>query len=77
MELQTVGNTRPLYTVKAFCALHSWPTEGALRWMIFNASQNGLESSGAIVRGGGGKRGRVLMDAEKFWRWVRNGGGAS
>jgi len=41
-------------------------TQASLRWLIFQAEQNGLAKSGAIIRLGR----RVLIDEEKFLGWV-------
>ena len=42
-------------------------TEGQIRWLIFQAKQNGLEQAGAIVRVGR----RVFIDEPKFFSWMR------
>ena len=42
-------------------------TQAGIRWLIFNAKQNGLDESGALIRLGR----RVLIDEEKFVVWVR------
>lgn len=47
-------------------------TQASIRWHVFQAGENGLERSGAIIRLGR----RVLIDEEKFVDWVR-GQGAS
>lgn len=41
-------------------------TENQLRWLIFNASTNGLSEHGAIVRIGR----RVYIDEDKFDAWI-------
>ena len=41
-------------------------TEASLRWLIFNAENNGL--SNAIVKIGG----RVLIDVTRFNRWIES-----
>ncbi len=43
-------------------------TESAVRWQIFNAKNNGLEESGAIVR----IRRRVYLDTKKYTKWIEN-----
>jgi hypothetical protein len=48
-------------------------TQPSIRWLIFRASDNGLEAAGAIIRVGR----RVLIDQEKFVDWVRSNGGRS
>jgi len=41
-------------------------TEGGLRWEIFNADENGLKESGAIIR-----RGRkILIDVDRYFAWI-------
>ena len=42
-------------------------SEASLRWHIFNAASNGMDSAGAIVR----VRRRVYLDPEGFDRWLR------
>jgi len=41
-------------------------TENQLRWLIFNAHDNGLNTHGAIVRIGR----RVYIDEDKFDKWI-------
>ena len=41
-------------------------TEGSLRWLVFHAETNGLES--ALVRPPGNRR--VLIDVEAFAAWL-------
>ena len=41
-------------------------TEGALRWLVFNAASNGFGK--VIVRVGR----RVLIDEERFVEWLRD-----
>lgn len=43
---------------------HEWPTVAALRWLVFHAKTNGLDS--AIRRVGR----RVLIDEAAFFEWV-------
>lgn len=40
--------------------------ENQLRWLIFNARENGLDDHGAIVRIGR----RVYIDIDAFDRWI-------
>ena len=42
-------------------------THGGLRWDLFNADQNGLAESGAIIRRGR----RILIDEDVYLRWMR------
>jgi hypothetical protein len=53
-----------LLTVNQFCQKHPWPTESALRAMIFDAHKNGFAP--AFKRVGR----RVLIDEKEFWRCV-------
>lgn len=50
---------------------HPWPSVAGLRWLIFNARENGFDQ---VVRRVGR---RVLVDEQAFFRWVesRNGVG--
>jgi len=41
-------------------------TEHQVRWWIFNASSNGLDNQGAVVRVGR----RVYLDVPAFERWI-------
>lgn len=41
-------------------------SEGAVRWQIFNAKQNGLEDAGAIVRVGR----KVLLHEPRYVSWL-------
>jgi hypothetical protein len=62
---------RHLRTVQQFCEENPAFTVGGLRWLLFHRETNGL--SEAVVRVGR----RVLIDAERFFRWVdaQNGRG--
>jgi len=41
-------------------------TEGGIRWELFNADENGLTRSGAIIR-----RGRkILIDTDRYFEWI-------
>ena len=53
-----------LRTVKQIAADNPILTEGKLRWMVFNASKNGLAT--ALVRVGG----RVYVDVAAFNAWL-------
>jgi hypothetical protein len=55
------------HTVRQFSERFPAWSEGSLRWLIFNATQNGLAESSALIRQGG----RVLIDEERFIAWVR------
>jgi|SaaInlStandDraft_6_1057023.scaffolds.fasta_scaffold504795_1 hypothetical protein len=60
--------TPVLLTVIQFSAKHLFVTPGGLRFQIFNANENGLEKSGAIVRIGR----RVLINEEKYFAWIES-----
>jgi hypothetical protein len=57
---------RHLRTVAQFAREHDAFREPSLRWLIFNAEENGLAQAGAIVRIGR----RVYLDVERFFAWV-------
>ena len=58
-----------LYTVAKFAQRHEdFITEGGLRFQIFNAKENGLAASGAIVRLGR----RVLIDEKRYLNWIES-----
>ena len=57
-----------LLTVIQFSIKHSFVTPGGLRFQIFNAKENGLEKTGAIVRIGR----RVLVNEEKYFSWIES-----
>ena len=58
--------TSSLITVRQFCDKHPWPSEGGLRWLIFNAKENGFAK--CVVRIGR----RVLIDEKAFFRWAES-----
>ena len=58
-----------LHTVRSLVAKHSGLNEGGVRWAIFNARENGLADSGALVRMGR----KVLLDEVQFLEWLRGG----
>jgi hypothetical protein len=53
-------------TVKQFSEKHPAFSVGSLRSLIFSASNNGLNESGAIVRVGR----KILLNETKFFGWV-------
>lgn len=55
-------------TVRQYAERYPWPSESALRWMIFHAATNGMES--ALIRVGR----RVIIDVEAFNAWVHSQG---
>ncbi len=62
--MEKEGGTKRFVTVREFCSGGEWPTEPALRKLIFNEQANGLHKH--IRRIGG----RVLIDPQGFWDWV-------
>lgn len=50
-------------SVKRFAAAYPTYTEGALRWLLFNRRENGLDA--AVIRRGR----RLLIDVPKFFEW--------
>ena len=67
-EKQTEAPPQTLYTVAKFSQRHSFITEGGLRFQIFNAKENGLAESGAIIRIGR----RVLIDEKRYLDWIES-----
>ena len=61
---EQVQSISQLLTIKQFCARHPWPTEPALRWLIFRAAENGFHR---VIRRVGR---RVLLDESEFFIWV-------
>ena len=66
MTTGTIADT--IITVSEFSRRHSAFSEQSLRWLIFRAQENGLLSSGALIRLGR----RVLLDEGAFLAWLRN-----
>jgi|SaaInlStandDraft_5_1057022.scaffolds.fasta_scaffold156360_1 hypothetical protein len=65
---RTSNSPRTLLTVNQFTEKNPFATEGGLRFQIFNANQNGLAESGAIVRIGR----KVLIDEGKYFAWIES-----
>ena len=59
-------STRKLSNVNQFSEKYPAFTSGGLRWHIFNAKQNGLQDTGAIIRIGRS----VLIDEDRFFNWI-------
>lgn len=59
-------NIQNLRTVAQFSDENPAITQSALRWQIFNAKENGLEASGAIVRNGR----RIYIETELYTKWL-------
>ena len=58
-----------LRSVKRFCEERADTggfTQGAVRWQIFHAHENGLDGSGALVRVGR----RIFIDPERYDAWL-------
>ena len=60
-------------TVQQLIEKHTAFTNGGLRSLIFNEHQNGLASSGAIIRIGR----KVLINENKFFAWVGTQSGSA
>lgn len=58
-----------LMTVNDWSKHHAWPPKGGLRWLIFNAKNNGFD---AVIRRIGR---RVLIDENAFFEWASRQGG--
>ena len=71
-QIETARTEWAYLSVQQFTAKHKAFTVGGLRSLIFNEHQNGLATSGAVVRIGR----KVLIDEAKFFAWVelQNGG---
>lgn len=70
----TAPSTGPV-RLKQFVERHKaegW-TEPSVRWLVFKASDNGLERCGAVFRLGS----RVFIDEPKFYSWLREQGRAA
>lgn len=55
-----------LIPVSHWNQFHSWPPQGGLRYLIFNAKSNGFDK---VVRRVGR---RVLIDEKSFFAWVNS-----
>lgn len=53
-----------VFTVKQFAERHAWPTERAIRHLVFHADKNGFNK--CIRRIGS----RVLIIEQDFFEWV-------
>jgi hypothetical protein len=62
------SDTPTLNTVQQFCQANPWETPGGLRFKIFNAKNNGLQESGAIVRIGR----KVLINVPRYFGWIES-----
>lgn len=57
-----------LYTLKQFVSKHPFLTIGGLRYKLTHANENGLATSGAIIRDGK----KLLIDEAKFFDWFKS-----
>lgn len=55
---------RKLIPVTQWNDHHSWPPQGGLRYLIFNAEENGFNK--VIKRAGR----RILIDEQAFFQWM-------
>ena len=53
-----------LYTIAQLCARHPWLKEKAMRWLLYNADENGIGR--CVIRVGR----RVLIDENSFEDWL-------
>lgn len=58
-----------ILSVKLFSEKHPSFPAGGLRHIIFNAHENGLEKSGALIRLGR----KILIDETAFFAWIKAG----
>jgi hypothetical protein len=58
--------TPKFLTVKQYAERYPYPSESALRWMLFHSSTNGLES--AVIRVGR----RIIIYLALFNAWLRS-----
>lgn len=61
-----MATERTLLTVKQLAEKHPAFPEGGIRWQLFNAAQNGLAKSGAVIRVGR----KVLIDESRYFDWL-------
>lgn len=54
-----------LVTIEGLCEGRSWPTDKAVRWLIHTRPDFDEACVHRVNR-------RILIDAESFWRWVKN-----
>lgn len=59
-----------IYTVEQTANEIPALTEAAIRWHLFNRTQNGLSGSGAIVKNGR----RVFIDLPLYIEWLKSRG---
>ena len=63
-SIERAGGPRKLVTVDQFCEDNPAFTKGAMRWLLFQRENNGLNR--AVVKIGR----RVLIDVNEFYRWI-------
>lgn len=70
-QTQSPTETPRLFTVTEWCKTHTWPPQGGLRHLIFNARTNGFEQ---VIRKCGR---RILIHESEFYKWLeaQNGNG--
>ena len=66
--MPTTDKCTRLLTVSEWAKVHTWPPEGGMRHLIFNASTNGFDQ---VIRRVGR---RVLIDESAFFQWVNSKG---
>ena len=65
----TESNTSPQYlTIKQLTTRFPAFSEGALRWIVFQANENGLTDSRALLRIGR----KLVIDVDRFVVWLES-----
>lgn len=63
---ETSNNSPKLLTVNQFVEAHPFMTSGGMRFILFNASTNGLKEKKVIKRLGR----KILIDETAFFEWL-------
>ena len=66
LTMQMQGNFARLIPIPEWNNYYSYPTQGGLRSLVFNARKNGFEK---VIRRIGG---RVLIKEDAFFEWVED-----
>jgi hypothetical protein len=73
MTNQTNQPITKLLTISQFCEEHKFASQGGLRHLVFNASNNGMRKANVIKKLGR----RVLIDENAFFSWVNETDGGN
>lgn len=71
--MPTVDTPTRFVPLSKWAEHYDWPTVPAMRWMLYNASTNGLDRFNATRRVGR----RILIDPEAFHRWIDSNPGTT